>query len=207
MGYNKLSGGELSHLEVMTLTEKFPDDTNGVINTHYLMASLAMTIGGATGSLFDLIKTVELPGLLGPGRYSWGGMSATSVPTPLFGARKWNPAFINMDNLEKTEFARLGIGLVIAGLIAGILPVASTLGGGALAVAKVAPAVGAQSATRALQNAGLRNDIDDMLATMAPPILPNQAKIELALLRFIMGMRDNDRSQLVKAVRQMQSTP
>lgn len=112
-----------------------------------------------------------------------------------------------MDNLEKTEFARLGIGLVIAGLIAGILPVASTLGGGALAVAKVAPAVGAQSATRALQNAGLRNDIDDMLATMAPPILPNQAKIELALLRFIMGMRDNDRSQLVKAVRQMQSTP
>lgn len=66
MGYNKLSGGELSHLEVMTLTEKFPDDTNGVINTHYLMASLAMTIGGATGSLFDLIKTVELPGLLGP---------------------------------------------------------------------------------------------------------------------------------------------
>ena len=203
MSYSKLAGGEYTHLEIAALTETDQSDPEGVINTPMAMMALKESASGLGQGMLSLLKAFELPKtLLGPGRFKFhDSMIKMSYLKSLMG-EEWNTDLINTQNLDKVNFANAGFG-IYAGVVAMVLLVC--FGGPAILGAS---RVGA----KAISVAGIRNRHSELMSAVkdiapidSPPIIPNNAKAELALSYHITGMLQNNKAQLGKALEILQN--
>lgn len=198
MSYTRLGGGELSALELNTLSGNVVDDSNGVINTSVAMAALVDTLFSEGSDLVNFLSDLIPSEFLGEGRYSYGPVRAHSIPTALDG-NAWNPKVINLGNLSKKDFAKTGSGILLA---MGVSYLVKNFGFNSAAGAAVAVAGGLSSkAHRAKVLAALEQNAPK--AAVAP-VVANSAKSEVALKMLISGMAKNDASELMKGLRILQ---
>lgn len=198
MSYTRLGGGELSSLELNTLSGNVTDDRNGTINTPVAMAALVDTLFSEGSDLINFLSDLIPNEFLGEGRYSYGPILAHSIPSALDG-NSWNPAVINTGNTSKKDFAKTGSGILLA---MGVSYLVKNFGFNSAAGAAVAVASGL---SRKAHRAKVMSAIEQNPSKAAvAPIITNSAKTEVALKMLLSGMAKNDSAELMKGLRLMQ---
>lgn len=196
MSYSKIAGGELTGVEIASLSGKLEDDTHGVINTPMAFAGIVDWMGGAGSSISGLLKQIDgsIPkNFYSDGKYKFGVMGETSLPEDLFG-NEWDSRIINPDNLGKAAFANLATQIVLLAI----------LGFCARLVAPHLMRVGVSAVTglnRRAYNAKLMSEVEQIGDLMAAPNMGSNAKMQVALHKHIQGMYDNDSDSLAQALK------
>jgi len=198
LSYTRLGGGELSALELNTLSGSLVHDGSGTINTPVAMAALVDTLFSEGSDLIAFLSDLIPSDFLGEGRFSFGPMLAHSIPAALDG-EPWNPNVINTGNLSKKDFAKTGSGILLAILVSYLV---KNIGLNSTAGAAVAVAGGL---SRKAHRASVMSALEQNSARAHhAPTIANSAKSEIALKMLLSGMAKNDSSELMKGLRILQ---
>jgi hypothetical protein len=198
MSYTKLSGGELTALELNALSGGLVDDYRGTINTPVALAALVDTLFSEGSDLVGFLSDLVPREFLGEGRYAYGPFRQQSLPIALDGS-SWNSDVINTNNLSKKDFAVTGTGLLLAIAVSYLVKNFGLNGGATAAVA----AGGVIS--RRLHRASVMSALEQQSAeAQQPPAIANSAKTEIALGLLLSGMAKNSSAELKRGIRILQ---
>jgi hypothetical protein len=203
VSYSRLRGGELTTIEIASLTGNLAMDTKGTINTPLAIAAVSETLFGKGSDLVTFLSDIIPDDFLGDGRFAYGPVKATSLPVSLDGSQ-WNPDLFNMDNLSKKDFAKTGFGLVMSLLVMQLIRQFGLAKIGTAAVAGGSAVAQAQS--RAAHRATVLRAIEDDTGSPTTIESSNSARVEVALQHFMRGMARNSRSDITKGIDVLQGT-
>jgi len=199
LSYTRLGGGELSAVEIASLSGDLRLDSEGTINTPLAIAAISETLFGQGADLISFLADLIPDTFLGDGRYSYGNITETRIPKALDGS-SWQPDLINVENLSKKDFAKTGLGLSMALVATQLIRQFGLQHLGAVAV------VGANAKSRSAHRASVMAALKEKPEIQAPNQVSNSASIEVALEHFMAGFAQNNRSEIMEGIKVLRDT-